>query len=218
MLGPRHAVVLPAEPIALEPGTRLKVTIQNGGTILASFPMASKRGRLAITDNPGWTIQQTDPIVAKLKQQIGKAWKELNAIPRTTVPTMRERDPEFQRATHMFIRGNWLEKGALIEEPGTPEVFPKLNIDGDKATRLDLAKWIASEENPLTARVAVNRFWLEMFGTGIVPTPEDFGSAGEKPSHPELLDTLSVRFANEMKGEDSNSIRVQMSDPFAQVV
>ena len=66
---------------------------------------------------------------------------------------------------------------------------------------------MASPENPLTARVAVNRFWLELFGKGIVPTPEDFGSAGEPPSHPELLDHLSVMFATDMKWSVKSMLR-----------
>jgi len=205
--GPRHAIIVPKEPISISPDTRLKVTIHNGGTILASFPMVSKRGRIAITDNPGWTIQNTDPIIADLKKKLTATRKELNRIPRTTVPTMRERDPAFERQTHVFVRGNWLEKGELIEKPGTPAVFPELKLGGDRPTRLDLAKWIASPENPLTARVAVNRFWLELFGTGIAPTPEDLGSAGEKPSHPELLDTLAVRFATDMNWSMKTLIR-----------
>ncbi|MFC7336821.1 PSD1 and planctomycete cytochrome C domain-containing protein [Haloferula chungangensis] len=204
---PRHAIVVPNEPVATPPGTRIKVTIHNGGTILASFPMASKRGRLSITDDPAWTIQNSDPIIADLKKKLDAARKELNAIPRTTVPTMRERDPAYLRQTHVFIRGNWLEKGELIPEPDTPGVFPELKPEGKQATRLDLAKWIASPQNPLTALVAVNRFWLELFGTGIAPTPEDLGSAGEKPNHPQLLDTLALRFSTDMKWSMKTLIR-----------
>ncbi|MGB6221397.1 PSD1 and planctomycete cytochrome C domain-containing protein [Haloferula sp.] len=196
--GPRHAVVIPSEPVTIAPGTRLKVTIHNGGTIIASFPMVSKRGRLAVTDNPAWTVQHTDPTTETLRRQLAAARKELKSLPSTSVPIMKERDPKFARGTHLFIRGNWLEKGEAIEQAGTPEIFPPLEVAGETPTRLDLAKWIASPQNPLTARVAVNRFWLEMFGTGLAPTPEDLGSAGEKPSHPELLDDLAVRFATEM--------------------
>jgi hypothetical protein len=146
-------------------------------------------------------------MVDGLKKQLAAARKELNSIPRTTVPTMRERDPEFQRQTHLFVRGNWLDKGELIEKPGTPGVFPALKAENETPTRLDLAKWIASPDNPLTARVAVNRFWLELFGTGIAPTPEDLGSAGEKPSHPELLDHLAVRFTSDMKWSMKSLLR-----------
>jgi hypothetical protein len=111
---------------------------------------------------------------------------------------IEERDPEHSRVTNYFNRGNWLDKGKVIEKPDTPAVFPPLEAADGKPDRLDLAEWIASPENPLTARAAVNRFWLELFGVGIVPTPEDFGSAGEKPTHPELFDTLAVEFATEM--------------------
>ena len=76
-----------------------------------------------------------------------------------------------------------------------------------KPNRLDFARWIASPKNPLTARVFVNRLWLEVFGVGIVPTPEDFGSAGEKPTHPELLDTLAVEFSTEMKWDIKAMLR-----------
>ncbi len=206
--GPRHATFVLAEPLTLAPNATLRVTIKNGGTILASFPMASKRGRLALTDHPDWITHRSDSRVIEIQKQLEDSRKKLAAIPATTTVVMEERDEKFPRATHIFERGNWLDKGAKITSPGTPAIFPPLHTpEGKRATRLDLARWIASPTNPLTARVAVNRFWLELFGTGIVPTPEDFGSSGEKPTHPELLDTLSVRFATEMKWSAKTLLR-----------
>jgi hypothetical protein len=93
------------------------------------------------------------------------------------------------RATHVMIRGDFLRKGVAVE-PGTPAVLPPLAARG-KANRLDLARWIVDPANPLTARVLVNWTWHKYFGRGIVPTLEDFGTQGEKPSHPDLLDYLA---------------------------
>lgn len=198
--GPRHATIVLAEPLALTPGTKLRVVMKNGGMHLASFPMVSKRGRLAVTDQPQWTAHLTDPQAAALRKHIADSSRRLKDIPGTTVPIMEERDRAFPRGTHVFVRGNWLDKGEEIKIANTPAIFPPLRLENPaRATRLDLARWIAAPGNPLTARVAVNRFWLELFGAGIVPTPEDFGSSGEKPTHPELLDTLAVRFSTDMK-------------------
>ena len=206
--GPRHATIVLAKPLVLASGTRLRVNLKNGGMLLASFPMVSKRGRIAVTDNPDWINHRFNPEVIEIKNQLADARKKLTAIPSTTSLVMAERDKAFPRATHVFVRGNWLDKGEFIKAPDTPAVFPPLRTtDGARATRLDLARWIASPANPLTARVAVNRFWLELFGTGIVPTPEDFGSSGEKPTHPELLETLAVRFATDMKWSVKSLLR-----------
>lgn len=87
---------------------------------------------------------------------------------------------------------------------GTPRIFPKQLKGG---TRLDMARWMASEDNPLTARVMVNRVWARLFGAGIVETAEDFGSTGLPPSNPELLDYLAVRFQNEHEWSLKSLIR-----------
>ena len=204
---PRHAVFVLAQPLTIPEGSRLRVTIKNGYIYQSSYPMVVKRARITLTDHAGWIQHRDEPAVVEAKEQINRARKSLATIPSVATPVMVERDPGFPRATHVFHRGNWLDKTDFVKEGNTPAVFPPLRKSGPRATRLDLARWIASPENPLTARVAVNRLWLELFGVGIVPTPEDFGSAGSPPTHPELLDNLAVRFSTEMKWSVKSMLR-----------
>lgn len=89
-------------------------------------------------------------------------------------------------------RGDYKGTGSPVSS-NAPHFLPPMKADGP-ANRLALAKWIVSPENPLTARVAVNRYWQELFGRGIVGTSEDFGTQGDRPSHPELLDYLATEF------------------------
>lgn len=193
---PRHAIVLPENPTALPPGSSLRVILAHAtDSAGGAYPLIARRGRLSFTDDPAW--QRPDPEATEREAALATARKALAALPATTTPVMRELEPALRRETHVFIRGNWIDKGERIPQPGTPAIFPPLEAT-DRPDRLALARWLTSPRNPLTARVAVNRFWLELFGTGIVPTPEDFGSAGEKPTHPELLDTLAVRFETDM--------------------
>lgn len=112
-----------------------------------------------------------------------------------TVPILVENDKDFTRDTFLFARGNWLDPAEKVA-PGVPASLPPLLPD-DKVDRMTFAKWLVSPENPLTARVAVNRFWEQLFGIGIVETVEDFGTQGAKPSHPELLDWLAQQFIYE---------------------
>jgi hypothetical protein len=110
-------------------------------------------------------------------------------------PVIIENGPEQRRTTQVFERGNWLTRGSDVQ-PGVPESlnpFP----EGAPYNRLGLARWLFSKDNPLTARSAVNRFWEQIFGTGIVETLEDFGTQGALPTHPELLDWLALRFMND---------------------
>lgn len=96
------------------------------------------------------------------------------------------------RKTHVLIRGDFLRPGVAVE-PGVLSVLPPLKSEG-KPGRLHLARWLVSPENPLTARVIANWVWHHYFGRGLVATLEDFGTQGERPSHPELLDYLATQF------------------------
>ena len=95
--------------------------------------------------------------------------------------------------SHVHPAGQWDERGAEVSA-GTPVVLPSAARDQSIPTRLDLGRWLASPENPLTARVTVNRIWQEYFGTGLVATSDNFGLRGEAPSHPDLLDWLAAEF------------------------
>ena len=131
-------------------------------------------------------------IAAELK----RAREDLSALnaaqpPYSQAPVMAA-DPAAPK-THIHIGGDYKNLGIPVD-PNTPSFLPALGKEN--ATRLDLAHWMVSRENPLTARVEVNRMWQEMFGRGLVRTSEDFGTQGEKPSHPELLDWLASEFVD----------------------
>ncbi len=126
---------------------------------------------------------------ARLAELRLKREEMVRAFP--TVMVMREM--ETPREAHVLNRGVYDQPGELVTA-AMPAALRPAETTGRTPNRLDLARWIVSRDNPLTARVTVNRFWQMLFGTGIVETVEDFGSQGEWPTHPELLDWLAVEF------------------------
>ncbi|HSU57089.1 MAG TPA: DUF1553 domain-containing protein, partial [Candidatus Dormibacteraeota bacterium] len=125
--------------------------------------------------------------LARLKKDMADMQAKAN-----TVPIMREVAADQHRKTHIQFRGNYLSLGDEVTE-ATPSAFEPLP-KGSVPNRLGLARWLADTNNPLTARVMANRLWEQIFGVGIVRTSEDFGSQGELPNYPELLDWLACQF------------------------
>jgi hypothetical protein len=126
------------------------------------------------------------------KQALEKVEAEKRTFEATIPAAMVMKEKADRRPAHILIRGAYDNPGAQVE-PEMPTFLPPMKKEGVK-TRFDLAAWFVSAEHPLTARVAVNRFWQQLFMVGIVKTSEDFGAQGDWPSHPDLLDYLAVSF------------------------
>jgi hypothetical protein len=139
-----------------------------------------------------WAVRLTPIPVESLDVlwEIGVVKKSRPVIP--TLPVMEELPEDKQRETFLMVKGNYLSRGEKVEA-AVPAAFPPLPA-GAPTNRLGVAQWLVSPENPLTARVAVNRLWAQLFGTGLVESEEDVGTQGELPSDPELLDWLATEY------------------------
>jgi len=215
-IGQPHALTLvSSRPVEIVPGSRVTVTIEQQSGFenhcLGHF-------RLSLTGSPyveAWARTPAEVIEALrtpaamrsdsqatllarhyasiapeldgTRKELAAAQKELEEIKPETVPIMK--DMATRRTTRVQIRGEFQNLGDEVTE-GTPAVFPPLP-EGPR-NRLALARWLISEDNPLTARVIANRYWEQLFGIGIVATSEEFGTQGDLPSHPELLDWLAT--------------------------
>ncbi len=136
-------------------------------------------------------VLATDP---GKKRQVDQAtyarWAEYAKIP-TTLHSIPMAEP---RTVRVLPRGNWMDDSGEVVAPAMPDFLPKLDVGDRRATRLDLARWLVRADNPLTARVFVNRLWKMFYGTGLSRVLDDFGIQGEWPMHLELLDWLSTEF------------------------
>ena len=153
---------------------------------------------LALGEDEAWSSEQLTHVKNILGVQSGaeinQLEKELASLkkPQATVPVMKEKAAGKQRVTHIHLRGNFLDPGEQVTA-GLPAAFPGMPT-GAQTNRLGVAQWLVAADNPLTARVMVNRVWARLFGVGLVETEEDFGVQGLMPSHAELLDWLAVDF------------------------
>jgi len=137
--------------------------------------------------------RSTAPELADERKQLAKLQKQrerlVNSFPEVLVTTSIN-----PRTMRVLPRGNWLDESGPVVQPAVPEFLGGLETEADRPNRLELAQWLVDPANPLVARVQVNRFWKLLFGHGLVRSMDDFGSQGQVPSHPELLDWLAVEF------------------------
>lgn len=154
-------------------------------------------------------FRQSQPETAKLQTQAIEVRMKANAIQPVMTPIMKELPEKNRRATKVHIRGDWLNLGKEVK-PGVPAVFHSLPKE-KPADRAALAEWLVSTENPLTARVAVNRFWDQIFGVSLVETPEDLGMRSKPPVHPELLDWLATEFQGNLKWDVKRVLRLMVT-------
>lgn len=154
-----------------------------------------KSGSYETDDNAAEAIAdyylKISPLLAKERMRVDSIEKQLSELkPHTTVPVMRELEDGKRRTTRVQVRGNYLSTEQEVTS-GIPSVFHDMPVE-EQPTRLDLARWLVDRKNPLTARVIVNRHWEQLMGVGIVATSEEFGSQGDLPTHPKLLDWLAI--------------------------
>ncbi len=141
---------------------------------------------------------KTRSVFAPLHTQFDSLAKQHAAVEAAIPTTMVMAEMPEHRDTFLLIRGAYNQKGDKVS-PGVPSILPAMPKDA-APDRIGLARWLTDPSHPLTARVTVNRFWQQFFGRGIVKTANDFGSQGEWPSHPELLDWLACEFMNPVAG------------------
>ncbi|MBH56115.1 MAG: hypothetical protein CMJ82_02890 [Planctomycetaceae bacterium] len=213
----RQAIFLPTKSLDLNGQSRLTVTMFHNNTapnyLVGCFSLSITNEDPALLDTPASIVallkkesrtkeedaqivaayKQTDLTRKELVSRVDSLKSQLSALEKSIPTTMVLKELATPRTTHIQIRGDFLRQGAEVKTD-VPEVLPPVSTENDYVTRLDFSHWLMSDENPLTARVTVNRFWQRLFGLGIVRTENDFGLQGELPEHPELLDWLASEF------------------------
>lgn len=216
-----HAAIFPLrEPLTPTPDSHLEIILRHDSRFHFHF---LGRFRLSHSSIPSATLSdQSNPILpllkispekrskeqlktirsaflasqpehAKLTEKIQSFKNQIVDIDQKIPKVMVMEDMAKKRKTHILAIGSYEARGDVVEA-GTPAILPPLNASSDSPNRLDLARWLVSPEHPLTSRVTVNRLWQDLFGIGLIKSPEDLGVQSEIPVHRELLDWLAADF------------------------
>jgi len=197
---PHWAAFALAQPLAFTPGMKLRLRLvqeYGGGRVIGRLRFSAISGEVKsslpeVDEAVAGKAAKKSPAMIAMEREMKAVQKEMEALEPATTEVMKELPAP--RMTAVFKRGVYTDPADPVTA-ATPAIFD--TTAQGPPNRLTLAKWLVSRDNPLTARVAVNRLWAEVFGQGIVSTVEDFGIKGAPPSHPELLDWLAVEFMDQ---------------------
>jgi hypothetical protein len=206
---PHTAVFLLAKPVQLGKGDRLQIRVAENvlsSVKVATSPLAPMDvlhpERPPSFDKLLGDKSQRNMLHLRSTAHDAAAYRRLSEIDKELLSYREGRTPVMvaERTAkpltiRVLARGNWMDESGEICRPAPPQFLPHKSVPANKQlTRLDLARWLCAPENPLTARVIMNRLWRDFFGTGLSAQVDDLGAQGEPPSHPELLDWLAVEF------------------------
>jgi hypothetical protein len=219
----RYAMFTFAQPIAGGPGTKLIVRLKQqssfanhtilkfrlSATTIDAPKLASVAGAdakisaIQLKDAASRTVEDNAelakyyrgiaPELAPTRTEIAAKQARLASL-KKEIPTMLVSNAVAPREVKILPRGNFLDASGEVVQPATPHFLPQLQITDRRPTRLDLAQWLVSRENPVTARSTVNRFWQMFYGTGLSKVLDDLGARGEWPVNPDALDWLAAEF------------------------
>lgn len=176
--------------LSLEAGSAIELRL-----VFGNQPAGYSLGRFRISFSTIDPIELgfSDPERQQLVRSVESAKQEREALSRQIPRSLVMADLPEPRPSFVLLRGDFLRHGESVE-PQTPAWLPEIprNDGTSRATRLDLARWLVSSEQPLTPRVTVNRMWMQLYGKGLVETENDFGAQGSTPTHPQLLEFLAA--------------------------
>ena len=185
-----------------KPSVRVRLSVTGSRDSTPAFPLPEKIRSILGTSIDRRSGEQKEELAAyyrsiapslePLRKRLAELNQELAKIPIATALVMREQQLAEKPSTYLRVRGSYLNKGEKVYASVPAALHPL--PESQMPNRLGLAHWLVDQNNPLVARVMVNRFWEQIFGRGIVETSEDFGLKGERPTHPDLLDWLATEF------------------------
>ncbi|MBX3743894.1 MAG: PSD1 domain-containing protein [Verrucomicrobiae bacterium] len=212
----RQGVLLLEKPLEAPSDATLEIVLDHGiasNSGVQGCPL--RRFALSASTDPKLSALARDAERLDRWQALADLRDRVKDIPGTRVPVMVERVEAARRETRVFVRGNRTTLDEKVE-PGVPNILRPPATEGPMS-RLDMARWLVGDQNPLTARVLANRLWAELMGRGIVETLEDFGASGAQPTHPELLDHLALRLRDDWGWSFKRFLReIALSSTYAQ--